>query len=60
MCEITTNFRLQLCIDMLLNQPFLVLKQGETCVSGDFLMINSAQAEIVPAKESSNVPESLL
>ncbi len=45
---------------MLLNQPFLVLKQGETCVSGDFLMINSAQAEIVSAKESSNVPESLL
>ncbi len=38
----------------------LVLKQGETCVSGDFLMINSAQAEIVQAKESSNVPESLL
>jgi len=22
MCEITTNFRLQLCIDMVLNQPF--------------------------------------
>ncbi len=45
---------------MVLNERFLVLKQGETCVSSDFLMINSAQAEIVPAIESSNVPESLL
>ncbi len=29
-------------------------------VSSSILMINSAQAESVPAKESSNVPESLI
>ncbi len=45
MCEITTDFRLQLCIDMVLNQPFLVLKQDETCVSGDFLQENAVQSE---------------
>ena len=27
MCEITTNFRLQLCIDMVLNQPFWYLSK---------------------------------
>ena len=30
---------------MMLNQPFLVLKQGEICVSNDFLQKNVAQFE---------------
>ena len=47
MCEIITNFVLKLCIDMMLNQPFLVLKQGEICVSNDFLQENLAKFEIL-------------
>ncbi len=46
MCEITTDFILLLCIGHGAESAILVLKQGETCVSGDFLQGNVAQSEV--------------